>query len=423
MRKESESHLITLMFFLGGGLITAPYYFVLEGGSLSITGMIGWLILVGTILLSRTKPLKIFKDNIITLLFLLFVWVNLSWFSSLMVHNLDMLPAFTSNLKTFYLISFVFLGWRMYTLSEKAFWFFCQGIKWVNLLSCFFIWYLFYRTGIWASGDLWVGRGIGREFFSWGTQMSAILVLGLGISWCDFIVSQHTLRKLFELFCMSIFLFSIIISINRSAWMMAIVFVLLFLWQTKANSQRYDMLIRIGTFVLLLTLLYYFVTNISAGIIQSLVNRFFHYQLHQQQGFLDPRFLLWPTVIELIKLSPIIGYGGIGTTYISNINSPHSEYLDTLVRYGLPGFVLLNSIILLHISRSIRLARSLWHTSPHLVYLIILGPFCLSLYVYGIGQYSFRDNVIGGVTYIMIGYMLGMWQQNRKLENIKINSS
>ena len=137
--------------------------------------------------------------------------------------------------------------------------------------------------------------------------------------------------------------------------------------------------------------------------------------MFEQSGIIDDRQNFWPIVIDLIRASPIVGYGGMGSNYLSNVDNPHSDYFDSLIRYGVPGLILLYSLILVHASRSIRLARSLWQTSTHHRYLLILGPFALSCLVYAVAQYSFRDNVIGALIYLMIGYVLGLWWRRREL--------
>lgn len=412
------------LLFLGGCLIGAPYYAKvdsgnIESGSVTPTGMVGWIVLFMASWLFRTGRLRLFKDSILLALVLLFfIW---TWISFLVaaLSGLDVLPAFISNLKTHYLLSFVLVGLLLAGSRVDSFSWFLQGVKWINLLVCFVIWYVYLTSGIFTSWDLWTGRILGRELMpGWGTQMSALLVLGLGLSLCDFLYHHERRRKLFELSLMIAFAFSILISINRSSWLMGIALSLLVFWVTrprKITARQLLKQVHLALALLLFSMIVGLVLNGTAGLQTALVDRVLYFQVWEQFGVIDDRLNFWPTVVERILASPIVGYGGLGSNYISDVANPHSDYFDTLIRYGVPGFILLYMAVLIHINRSIRLARALGGTFACHRYLLIIGPFTFSCLVYGAAQYSFRDNVLGALIFLMIGYVVGLWGRRRAL--------
>ena len=418
------------LLFLGGCLIGAPFYATIESGSLTLTGMAGWIMIAVASCLGSAKRLRWHIDLMIGLIILFFLWTCFSFFSNCLT-DLDMLPAFTSNLKTYYLLSFIIVGLLLAGGRADSFSWVFQGVKWINFLVCLAIWYLYFTAGIFTTWDLWTGRVLGREFIpGWGTQVSALLVLGLGLSLCDFLKYQEWRRKFFELGLMASFAFTILISINRSSWLMGIAFGSVVLWimrPRKVTARQLRKLIPVGMalfLLLLLVVIIVFMLGSEEGLLTALIDRVFYFQVFEQSGIIDDRQNFWPTVVDLIWASPIVGYGGMGSYYISDVDNPHSDYFDTLIRYGIPGLLLLYTLILVHASRSIRLARALWKTSHHYRYLLILGPFALSCFVYGLFQYSFRDNVIGALIYLMIGYVLGLrWHRRKLLTNASVLAS
>jgi O-antigen ligase len=409
---------VVFLLFLGGCLIGVPYYATIESGSLTPTGMAGWIVIAVASWLGRAKRIRWHNDLVIGLIILFFLWTWFSFFFNCLT-DLDMLPAFTSNLKTYYLLSFIIVGLLLAGGRADSFSWVFQGVKWINFLVCLAIWYLYFTSGIFTTWDLWTGRVLGREFMpGWGTQVSALLVLGLGLSLCDFLQYHKKRRKLFELGLMAAFAFTILIAINRSSWLMGIAFGLVVLWiirPRKVTVHQVRTLIRMGLALLLLAAIIGLALGLEEGLLTALIDRVFYFQVFEQSGIIDDRLNFWPVVVGLIWDSPIFGYGGMGSNYISNVDNPHSDYFDILIRYGIPGLLILYSLIFIHASRSIRLARALWKTFDHYRYLLILGPFALSCFVYGLFQYSFRDNVIGALIYLMIGYVLGLWWRRHKL--------
>lgn len=421
-RNTSRSGFFVAFFlFLGGCLIGVPYYAMIEIGSLTLTGMAGWIMIAAASWLGRAKRIQWHNDLMIVLITLFVLWTCFSFLYNCLI-GLEMLPAFISNLKTYYLLSFIIVGLLLAGGRENSLSWVFQGVKWVNFLICPAIWYLYFTSGIFSTWDLWTGRLLGREFIpGWGTQVSTLLVFGFGLSLCDFLTYQKWRRKLFELGLMVAFAFTILISINRSSWLMGIVFASILLWimrPRKATTHQMRILICKGVAVLLLLVIIAFILSSEEGLLNALVDRVLYFRVFEQSGIFDDRMNFWPIVINLIWNSPIVGYGGMGSNYISDVMNPHSDYFDTLIRYGFPGLLLLYTLILVHASRSIRLTRSLWKTSNHYKYLIILGPIALSYFVYGLFQYSFRDNVIGALIYLMIGYVMGLRWRLRKLPNV-----
>ena len=163
-RANSQSgFFVALLLFLGGCLVGAPYYTTLESGSLTPTGMAGWIMLVVASMIERTRRLRRPKDPMMGLLILFFLWTCFSFLVTLLT-GLDMLPAVKSNFKTYYLLSFIVVGLLLAEGKADSFSWFLQGVKWVSLLACLAIWYLYFTSGVFTTWDLWTGRRLGRTF-------------------------------------------------------------------------------------------------------------------------------------------------------------------------------------------------------------------------------------------------------------------
>jgi len=282
-----------------------------------------------------------------------------------------------------------------------------RPIIWIWLISSIIISLLGFSRLYTGIGTMIITEDIQRYVAG-----SSGLFLSFSVVVCILLLIVNRYRKTIIFFMINVFLFSIVITFNRAAWLALFTGVLtLFIFLSKKQKVRF---FNFTVFFLIAAIIFtsiLLVTPLREPISSGLENRIEDFFSRDVKTTTNYRLDMWKEAIEEIKKHPFIGhgYGAELTWYYLEESTEfteaiHNSYLELVLRTGIIGLFSLLMVFSVFIIKMVKSIRTLEENSTQRAYLIgILSSF-MSLLIFATFGPAFQAQY----TFIFIWILMGL---------------
>lgn len=253
--------------------------------------------------------------------------------------------------------------------------------------------------------------GIHATYLSVYTAFSLITFLYL-------VITKKTLLQKWVYVAVAVILFAGLLQLSSRSVFVAFLIVinLVFPFLLFKGSKRVQVFLTTSLISVALLLLIYNIDSFKTRYISELkVDLTGHVKIIENT---EPRLARWNGIIELIKRSPIIGYGsgseikllkekyfekGLYNSYLNEFNA-HNEYLSILIKTGVIGLILFLYILYFGFASAIRSRDALF-----LSFMIIITVVSLSENILDLNK---------GIFFYAFFFALFLWKEGREPEKI-----